>query len=160
MATDIISTNWKDVKGLPYSIPIYINSGQSIADIQTASDALVGALDDVTGGVLQSVYVVKLLDNPESIKTEATAGANRKDVANFNFETGEREGFPHAVPAIMPSLVSGETVPNSGAVATYTALMATGATPVLPCDQSAKDLTGLRASSRGTRKYRKSKSAV
>jgi len=155
MSTDIIQTSWVDEQGLPYSIPIYINSAQSIADIQAASDTLVAALDAVTGGVLQSVYIVKVLDNPSGVKGSAVAGSNRKDAAVVNYETGEREGFSFAIPAVDPSLVSGDTVPNTGDTATFNAAMATGDDPVFPCDQSGKDLTGVRSVKRGTRKYRK-----
>jgi hypothetical protein len=155
VATDLLSYACRDVKGLPYGIPVYIAAEATLANIQLFADDLTDAMDDVTGGVIENIYITKELVVHAGAKTDPTAGSNRKDGMNVNFETGEREGFPWNVPAILPTLVSGDDVPDTGDVATLLDLMVSGSNSVLPCDQSARDLSGRRSVKRSTRKFRK-----
>lgn len=154
MATDIFTYSMDDVKSLPYTIPVYVATGATEANLQLFADDLTDAIDAVSGGVIRSIQVLRNLTIHAGAKTEATAGSNRKDGANVNFETGEREGFSWNIPAIIPSLVSGDTVPNTGVTAALLGVMTAGSNSVAPCDQSGQDLSGVRSVKRSTRKYR------
>jgi hypothetical protein len=153
MATDIVTVHATDAYNLPYTIPIYIPAGSTLANIQSMIDSVVLALDSVTGGLIGTVTVELNLTVPAACKDAAVAATQREMGCAINFETGEREGYPLNIPGIDVSLIDGDDITYAGAVAAFISAMVAGAATVLPCDQSGKDLTGYRTVKKSKRKF-------
>jgi len=153
MATDIITVHAVDAFGLTYTVPLYVPPGGSLVNLQAFVNSAVLALDGVTGGVITDVTIELNLEVPAACKDTAVAVTQREMGCAINFETGEREGFPLNIPGVDPTLIDGDDITYAGDVATFINAMVAGASTILPCDQSGKDLTGYRTVKKSKRKF-------
>ncbi len=109
---------------------LFIDPGQSVANVVTALNAWLAALDGVTGA--QIVRAGVGLSIPVTgVKTAPVAGAENSESVTIDFnQAGLTTHYGDNIPAFLESLITGDT-PNlsAGAVAAYTALL--GTPPVL-----------------------------
>ena len=115
--TDLISLRFLDYENLPTEIPVFIPTGQAIADIEAWYQALITDLDPVCGALHTEAILYKTLSlGAVTPKGAAVAGSIRQVGANFNFDVGGRNSHTVRVPAVNPALVDGDNISDSGGV--------------------------------------------
>jgi hypothetical protein len=136
---------------------LFIDGGQSIANVLTALNAWAALLDAITGA--QIVRLGVGLSTPVAgLKTAPDAGAENEETVTIDFaQAGLTTHYGDTIPAFKESLLTGDS-PNlaAGAVSAYTALLA--GTAVLGGNYSGlgnEALTAVYRGFQGSRKHRR-----
>jgi hypothetical protein len=143
--TDFVTYSLVDHKADVFSLPVFVPTGGTIAQLQALSDAISAVLDAVTGCQIQSASVNLGLTLPGGLKGSPTANLDIEKGANFGFDAANTD-YRHTirVPAIPSAMVIGELVDltHSDIIAFRDAILA-GVAPSLPSDRYGNDLTSL-----------------
>jgi hypothetical protein len=111
------------------TLPIYLPSGSTLAEVQAYADAVLPEIDAVTGGVISEATITFTLTLPGGLKASAETGIlnERGGLISFN-TTGPRRDSVR-IPAISRSIMAGDSFDvASGAVATLVTRLTTATT--------------------------------
>lgn len=150
----VLSYSIVDDDGNAKSMPIYIPSGATIANIQAFSDAMAPLLDDVIDGVIGYVTLSIGLTLPGGLKSSPVAGSNVQEGALISFDVAS-SNYRHSifVPAWAQTFFSGAQVTledtEPGLFATQ---MVSGSNSIAPSDRAGLDLTSVLD---GIKRFRK-----
>lgn len=152
-SVDIISFTLRDEDPDRKSMPLYVPAGNSVADLQSMSDAIASGLNTVTGLVVESSTLTKALTLPNGLRTTPVAGYEVQRGALLGFDVTDsdyRESI--FVPGWLNAGFAGNNVVNSGNYANFIAaiLAAYGSAQV-----SDKDGNLLAAFLSGRKRFRK-----
>lgn len=146
------------------SVHLFIDPASTAAQITTALNAWISALDGVTGGQVVRSEAVILPALPGGIKSSPVSGSEVQEVATFDFSaTGTPYKWASVVPSFLESLETGDHKPDlaAGAVSAYTGLLTTA--PVLGgayTNMGNDALVALVYAFLATRKHRRAQRAV
>ena len=144
MATvHVVSVGVLDDGGNAGSIPFYVPSTATIAQVQAWLDAMLPNLDTVTGAKINRASVSLALDVVAGLKATAIVDHPLQYGGLFSFSA---DGTPYRqsvyVPAIDQGIVTGEEVDTSPQfVVDWLADLVTGDGTVAPSDKYGNDLT-------------------
>lgn len=150
---DFISYSLLDDDGQRGSVQIFVPTGSTLAALQTFSDSMSNVIDDITAATIQSATVTKALTLPGTLKANAIAGHYIQHGANFGFDAANTP-YRHTVriPAILESLLTGETViTDAGVGQAFVTGMTGGFGADTPSDRYGNDLTTLLSALRSFR---------
>lgn len=145
-------------------VHLFIDSAQSVANIDTALSAWLGDLDAITGGQIVSYHVLLRPVLVLTIKTAPAVGSEVQETATFDFtQTGSTYHYGNNVPAFNELKETADHKPNLSDtdVAAYTTLLTTA--PVLGGYYSGLGNQALAALSYAflpTRKHRRSQNRL
>lgn len=154
MAVDILSYGIRDGDGQHASMPVFLPSGLTIAQMQTFATAQAALLNAIIDGVIDSISATFSLTIPGGLNASAANGVEKQKGGLFDFQaSGTKYTFGLYVPTMKPTLFDGDSVLTSDTdVAAFIASMVTGASPALPSDRYGNDLTALKKADKRFRK--------
>lgn len=131
LGMDTLAFRLKDSEqdALYQTIPVYVNSGRTLAELQAYVDAIAPEIDAVTGSRIMEVSVVVQLTLPAGLKaTPDTLVLNeRGGLISFNTSGPRADSF--RIPAIKPAIMPGDSFSLSdAAVAALITRLTTGTT--------------------------------
>lgn len=91
------------------TLPVYIPSGLSVPTLQAIADAFAPEIDDVTGGFIAEINVTLSLTLPGGLKTLADAGHFNERGGLITFNTTGPNADSVRIPAILTSIMSGDS---------------------------------------------------
>lgn len=91
------------------TVPVYLPTGLTLAEIQAYSDLVVAEIDDITGGKVEAVEVTLSLDLPGAIKGAAEAGVLNERGGLIPFTTSGPRGDSVRIPAIKTTIMPGDS---------------------------------------------------
>lgn len=128
-----------DADGTPKSFDLpfkYDDATATLATIQTWVSGLGVAVDAVTDGAIKKIRFCISVPLPGGIKGSANANSVNERTGLITFSAS---GTPNAsgvdVPGYLPSLFSGDTIPDSGATATLEAYLTTASGTIVGTDR-------------------------
>lgn len=141
------------------SVPVYVDSGFTVAQLQAFSDLIAPEIDAVTGGKIVAIEVTLSLDIPSGVSGKSIeTGALNERGGLIGFTTAGPRSESVRIPAIKRSIMSGEefSLADGGAVEDLvtrltTATSAAGAS-VRPKSANGYNLT---AATYGKKSFRK-----
>lgn len=145
MAVDLISYSVVDDDGTAANIPIFLPTGQTLAALQTFSDSMAAAIDDITACKIIGATISKALTLPGTLKANPVGGHFVQLGANFGFAAA---GTPYRhtvrIPGILETLLTGDVVNTSDTdVSTFVSAMTGGFGGEQPSNRYTDDLTAL-----------------
>lgn len=149
---DVVSFRLIDADGDSKTLPVYIPSGDTLANITTFAQAVGAALDDASGCLLDAISVTANIALPGGIKSAAVAGSEVQKGALLSFDaanTNYKQSY--YVPGWLDAGFSGNAVDNTGVYAAFIALLVTTA-GIDATDRDGNDLTAYIS---GVKKFRK-----
>lgn len=153
----MISFTLRDSDGDPNTVPIFVQSGLTLAQYTSFSDAAVALLDAVTGAKVESANLTIGIALPGGLKASAVANSENQLGALFSLNTPARYKHGLRVPAWLPALFAGKEVDLEGAgVAAFvnmlTAGLDIGGTQVTPRDGYDNDLVSVATATKSHRR--------
>lgn len=139
-----ISLSVVDDRGKSESVRIFVPADATLAEIQSLSDLAVAALEDITGGYVESATVAIGLTLPAGTRTSANADAFNTQGANLGFSAANTI-YRHTVriPAILPTLVSGgQVVADAPLLNAFKSIVVSGDGTTSPTDAYGNDIDG------------------
>ena len=91
------------------SLPIYVPSGKTVAELQTYATYIAPQIDALTGGQLVEASVTVSLTLPAGIKTEPFAAALNERGGLITFDTDGPHADSVRIPAIKTSIMPGDS---------------------------------------------------
>ena len=114
-----LSVRLKDYLGNTSVATAYLDfaTGDTFAGAQTAIDAFLTNLDNVTGAVLQECFYKRAIPLPGGIKSVATVGAPNSSALSLNFGNAQDQAaYAFVIPALDPvNITAGGPDMTSGA---------------------------------------------
>ncbi len=143
MANDLLlSTKIVDDAGKTRTIPVFLPSGDTLANAQSYMTAYAPLLDAIIDGVIESAEVTIPLTLPGGLKTSAVADSTVRRGAVASFFTSVRYNWSLYVPAFSLAKIAGGAInPADTDVAAFLAAYTTGLASRTPTDGHADDLT-------------------
>lgn len=154
MTTDILSFGIVDADGDKKTLPVYIPSGLTLAQMQTFADDLAPKLHAVIDGEITDITATFSLSIAAGAAGAAVAGSEVQKGVLLDFVAADTQ-YVHGVyvPTWKNANFSGNEINLAGTgVSAFIAEFTTGATPALPSDRYGNDLTSLK---KGTKRFRK-----
>lgn len=138
----LVSFSLTDSDGETSSLPIFVQSGLTLAQYETFVSNAAPLIDAVTGCKLNSASITIYPTLPNGLKASPAAGVENQRGANFLFNTGARYRHSIRVPGWLA--FSGQTVNLEAAgVGAFIDMLVTGLAPVTPRDGYDNDLVSL-----------------
>jgi hypothetical protein len=149
---DVVSFRLIDADGDSKTLPVYIPSGDTLANITTFAQAMGAAIDDASGCLLDAISVTVNVALPGGIKGAATAGSEVQKGALLSFDAADTNyKQSYYVPGWNDAGFSGNAVNATGVYDTLIDLFVTTA-GIDATDRDGNDLTAYIA---GVKKFRK-----
>lgn len=89
------------------SVPFYIASGNTVADLQEFANAAAPIVDNVTGSIIDSVTVTISLSVPGGLKAVPVTNVVNERGGLITFDTSGNRAESVRIPAIKPTIMSG-----------------------------------------------------
>lgn len=151
---NIVSFSVRDSDGDTNSIPIYVDTGLTVAEYQAMVTAFAPLLDTIVGSVLESASLTIDMNLPAGLKTDPVANIENQKGANLSFSAANSR-YKHGmrIPGLLPTLFSGKSVNTGDAdVAAFVQAILNGEATAVPRDRQGNDLTGLVTAVKSFRK--------
>lgn len=141
---NIISFSVRDSDGDSASIPIYVDTGMTIAEYQAFVTFFAPLLDSVLGSQIDSSTLTLNMTLPGGLKTEPVANIENQKGGNLSFMAANSR-YKHStrLPGLLPANFSGKSVLTTGDMDTLIQGIIAGDATVIPRDRQGNDLTAL-----------------
>jgi hypothetical protein len=137
----VLSFVLEDVEGKRISVPMHFPNSATLADLETFAVSSGTQLDAVTGTKLVGASVTLTIDlTGATIKGSALANTRVRTGATLSFRNSADTAYSLYVPAVIDSLMSDDTVSNTGAMATFISGILSGGGTADPSDENGLDL--------------------
>lgn len=153
----MLSFSVEDSDGDSNTVPLFVQSGLTLAQYTSFAQAVAPILDAVTGAKMTGINVTMGIALPAGLKAAAVDGIENQKGGLFTFNTPARYKHSIRVPAFLASLFSGKNVDLEGAgvpalVNMFTGGLDVGGTQVTPRDGYDNDLVSLSTATKSHRR--------
>lgn len=152
---DVVSFGLKDFTGSRKTLPWYVPSGSTLAQLQAMVDVFAPDIDAVVDSQITDVLVTLALTLPGGLKSSPVAGNTVREGALL---TAEAASTIYSFDIFVPSFANGKFTGNlvndadTDVAALYTVITGPGVGYNPPTDKDGNDLTAI---SKGVRTFRK-----
>jgi hypothetical protein len=126
------------------TVPVYVPTGFTVAELLTYGQAVAEDLDDLTGLQITAMTLSTQLALPVGLKATPTDGYDINKAVNFSYDAANTD-YRHTirVPGVLSTLLVGELVLDTDPIVTaWNSDMVSGDATVDPSDKYGNDLTG------------------
>lgn len=134
------------------TIPLNVPDTATVAEVQTWFDAVAEEIDNLTEGQITEASLTLPLTLPGGLKGAPVAGAFNERGGLITFDTDGPRAASIRIPAILKTIMPGDTFPLTGAVALFVTRMTTTTLTIRPRTEQDYQYTAGRKGSKSLRK--------